>query len=217
MKKLIVMILALAMIFSIAACGCDHVAGQLQVKSVNATDLTMERTSTCTLCGKQMDMETSPVGIAPVNSSLHISPAAWFECLTTNIKTYDSSGMLVPMGVESEDGALLRSIVSPTGLKSVFSFYDIDGNVVTNDQSADHGIVHRIRMEAQFDNATTTTFYTLLMLMIMTNNSGWDNDSVNNLAKGIMAGESVSDNGYTYTLEIISPETHTVAVHIVAE
>jgi len=177
----------------------------------------MERTLSCTLCGKLMDTKSSPVGIAPVNSALHIGPAAWFECLTTNIKNYDSSGMLVPMAVESEDGALLRSIVSPTGFKSVISFFDIDENVVTNEQSADHGVVHRIRVEAQFDNDTATTFYTLLMLMAMTNNSGWDNDSVNDLAKRIMAGESVSDNGYTYTMEIISPETHTVAVHIVAE
>lgn len=217
MKKLISFALVLAMVFSMVACGCKHEAGEPQVKSVNITDLTMERTLSCTLCGKVMENQTSPVGIAPVNSAVPVGPAAWFECLTTNIKNYDSSGMLVPMGVESEDGALLRSIVSPSGFKSVISFFDKEGNVITNEQSADHGVVHRIRVEAQFDNDTATTFYTLLMLIAMTNNSGWDNDSVNALAKQIMGGESVNDNGYTYAMEIISPETHTVVVHIVAE
>ena len=125
--------------------------------------------------------------------------------------------MLVPMAVESEDGALLRSIVSPSGFKSVISFFDMDGNVITNEQSAQTNLIHRIRIEAQFDNATATTFYTLLMLMAMTNNSDWENESLNMLAKGIMGGESLTDNGYSYTMEIISRETHTVCVHIVAE
>ena len=133
MKKLICFALALAMAVSMAACGCDHVAGEPQVKSVNSTELTMERTISCTQCGKQMDTETVAVGIAPANSVMPIGPAAWFECLTTNIKTYDTSGMLVPMAVESEDGALLRSIVSPTGFKSVISFFDKDGNVYGGD------------------------------------------------------------------------------------
>lgn len=217
MKKLICFALALAMAVSMAACGCDHVAGEPQVKSVNSTELTMERTTSCTQCGKQMDTETVAVGIAPANSVMPIGPAAWFECLTTNIKNYDSSGMLVPMAVESEDGALLRSIVSPSGFKSVISFFDKDGNVIMDAQSADHGVVHRIRVEAQFDNSTATTFYTLLMLMAMTNNSQWDNDQVNALAKEIMSGASAADNGYSYTMEIVSPETHTVVVHIVAE
>ena len=217
MKKLISFALVLAMVFSMAACGCDHQAGAFQVKSVNSTDLTMERIQTCTLCGKQLEAETSPVGIAPVDSVMPIGPAAWFECLTTNIKNYDSSGMLVPMAVESEDGALLRSIVSPSGFKSVISFFDKDGNVITNEQSAQTNLIHRIRIEAQFDNATATTFYTLLMLMAMTNNSDWENESLNMLAKGIMGGESLTDNGYSYTMEIISRETHTVCVHIVAE
>ena len=217
MKKLIAFILAITMAFSMAACGCDHVAGEPEVKSVNSTDLTMERTAACTLCGKQIELETSPVGIAPENGAIPIGPAAWFECLTTNIKTYDTSGMLVPMDVESEDGALLRSIVSPTGFKSVISFFDKDDNVITNEQSADHGAVHRIRIEAQFDNSTATTFYTLLMLMAMTNNSAWESESLNALANGIMGGESLTDNGYTYTMEIISTATHTVVVHIEAE
>lgn len=217
MKKLICLVIALAFVFSMTACGCDHVAGEPQVKSVNSADLTMERTVSCTQCGKVMDTQTSPIGIAPENSVMPIGPAAWFECLTTNIKTYDSSGMLVPMAVESEDGALLRSIVSPSGFKSVISFFDKDENVITTEQGAETGIVHRIRVEAQFDNNTATTFYTLLMLMAMTNNSSWDNDSVNALAKTIMSGETVNDNGYSYTMEILSPETHTVAVYIVAE
>ena len=217
MKKLISFALVLALVFSMTACGCDHEAGEFQVKSVNSTDLTMERVQSCTKCEKQLNTETSPVGITPANGVMPIGPAAWFECLTTNIKTYDTSGMLVPMAVESEDGALLRSIVSPTGFKSVISFFDKDDNVITNEQSADHGAVHRIRIEAQFDNSTATTFYTLLMLMAMTNNSGWENESLNALAKGIMGGESLTDNGYTYTMQIVSPETHTVVVHIEAE
>ena len=217
MKKLISFALVVVLVFSMTACGCDHVAGDFQVISVNPTDLTMERVQSCTQCEKQLDTETSPVGIAPVNGVMPIGPAAWFECLTTNIKTYDSSGMLVPMDVESDDGALLRSIVSPSGFKSVISFFDKDDNVITNEQSAAHGAVHRIRVEAQFDNNTATTFYTMLMLMAMTNNCAWENESLNALAKGIMGGESLTDNGYTYTMEIISAATHTVVVHIEAE
>ena len=107
--------------------------------------------------------------------------------------------------------------MSPTGFKSVISFFDKDDNVIKAEQSADHGAVHRIRIEAQFDNNTAVTFYTLLMLMAMTNNSQWNNDQVNALAKGIMGGETITDNGYAYTMEIVSPETHTVVVHIEAE
>ena len=125
--------------------------------------------------------------------------------------------MLVPMGVESEDGALLRSIVSPNGFKSVISFFDTEENVITTEQADTPELTHRIRVEAQFDNDTATHFYTLIMLMAMTNNSDWDNESVNALAKAVMSGESVTDNGYTYTMEILSPITHTVGLYIVAE
>jgi len=217
MRKWIALILVLAMSMSLAACGCEHGSADIQLTDVDTAKLTAQWKVTCAECGKVIEKRDAATGVAPKDSTLQLTPAQWFECLTTNIKTYDSTGMLVPMGVESEDGAMLRSIVSPNGFKCVISFFDKEENVITTQQADTSELVHRIRVEAQFDNDTATHFYTLIMLMAMTNNSEWDNESVNNLAKAVMGGESVTDNGYSYTMEILSPITHTVALYIVAE
>ena len=217
MKKWIALILVLAMTLGLVGCGCEHFTADLRLTNVNTDKLTAKWEVTCVDCGKVIEKRDAATGVAPKNSTLQLTAAQWFECLTTNVKTYDSTGMLVPMAVESEDGAMLRSIVTPNGFKSVISFFDKEENVVTTEQADTAELVHRIRVEAQFENDATTHFYTLIMLMAMTNNSEWDNAAMNDLAKQIMGGQSVTDNGYTYTLEIISPITHTVALHIEAE
>ena len=217
MKKWIALILALAMTLAMAGCGCAHAATETTMQEVNAETHTAKLHTTCTECGKVVEKQDTPTGIAPQNGTMFLSPAAWFECLSTNINTYGKSASLVPMDVESEDGAILRSLVSPYGFQSVISFFDKEDKVITTEQGITGGTAHRIRVEAQFDNNSTTTFYTLIMLMAMTNNADWNNDGVNALAQKVMGGETVIDNGYSYTLEIISPITHTVALHITAE
>ena len=217
MKKWIAVILVLVMALTMAGCGCEHSAADMTLTDVDTGKLTAKWEVTCTACGKVIEKRDAATGVAPKNSTLQLTGAQWFECLTTNIKTYDSTGMLVPMGVESEDGAMLRSIVTPSGFQSVISFFDKEDNVITTEQAETTELVHRIRVEAQFDNDTATHFYTLIMLMAMTNNSDWDNAALNDLAAKVMRGESVTDNGYTYVMEIISPITHTVALHIEAE
>ena len=217
MKKWIALILALVMVFTMTGCGCEHSAADMKLADVDTAKLTAKWELTCTECGKVIEKQDAATGVAPKDGTLQLTPAQWFECLTTNIKTYDSTGMLVPMGVESEDGALLRSIVTPSGFQSVISFFDKDDNVITTEQADTAELVHRVRVEAQFDNDSTTHFYTLIMLMAMTNNADWDNTALNDLAAKVMNGEAVTDNGYTYVMEIISSITHTVALHIEAE
>ena len=217
MKKWTAFILALTMALSLAGCGCEHSAADLTLTDVNTDTLTAKWEVTCVDCGKVIEKRDAATGVAPKDSALQLTAAQWFACLSTNIKTFDSSGALVPMGVESEDGAFLQGIVSPNGLKSVISFFDKDENVINTEQADTAGLVHRIRVEAQFDNNTTTQFFTLIMLIALNNNSDWSNESVNDLATKVMSGETVTDNGYSYTLEIVSAITHTVALHIVAE
>lgn len=217
MKKLVLMILALAMIVSMAGCGCDHTAGDMQLIEVNTTELELKWEIPCTACGKVMETKTTAPGIAPVNSVLAMSPEEWFGCLTTILRTYDTTGTLMPTTAESQDGALLYSVLTLSGFKSVISFYDSEGNVLTTDQATERNKINRILVEAQFDNTMTESFYTLLLLMGMNNNDQWTSEGINLLGKQIMGGETVSDNGYTYGLQILSAEDHTVAVSITAE
>ena len=217
MKKFVLWILVLTMVLGMAGCGCEHVAGEAMLTEVDTAKLTAKWEVSCTQCGKQMEPRDTTTGVAPVDSTVRLSPQDWFACLPTNIKPYDTSRMLVPMAAESEDNAQLYSVVSPSGFKSVISFFDKEDVVITTDRSTEAGNIHRIRIEAQFDNDTSVTFYTLLLLMAMTNNGEWTNEGVNALCQQIMGGETVSDNGYTYSLQILSAENHTVAVNIVAE
>ena len=57
----------------------------------------------------------------------------------------------------------------------------------------------------------------LLMLVLLNNNAAMDPADANTLTAQIMQGEQVTDNGYTYAMEIISPQDHTVCVSITAE
>ena len=54
-------------------------------------------------------------------------------------------------------------------------------------------------------------------LVFLTNNSQLDPAGANTLAGQIMGGQTVTDNGYTYAMEITSVENHTVCVSITAE
>ena len=217
MKRLILIALALTMVLSMAACGCKHTAGELQLISVDSAALTAKWELPCTQCGKVMETKETPTGVSPTGSTLPLSPQDWFACLSTNIRTYDSTGSLMPAAAESQDNALLYTVVSMSGFRSVLSFFDADSNVVTLEQAAQTGLAHRIRLEAQFENETALEFYTLLLMIVMTNNSSWDTEGINALCKQIMDGQTVTDNGYSYTMEIQSVESHTVVVHIVAE
>ena len=213
MKRWIALCLVIAMVLTMTACGCEHSAAKMSLTDIDTAKLTAKWNATCVDCGKVIEKRDASTGVAPQDGAFLLTPSQWFECLTTNIKAYDASGMLTPMPVESEDGAILRSVVSPSGFKSVISFFDKEENVLTADSTQP---MHRIRVEAQFENDTATLFFTLVMPMAMTNNSQWDNNSLNALATQVMSGESVTDNGYTYTMEIISSITHTVVLHIEA-
>jgi hypothetical protein len=171
----------------------------------------------CTECGKVVEKRDAATGVAPQDGVLWLSAQEWFACLTSNLVAYDTSRMMAPLDVTADDSAQLYAVAAANGMKSVISFYDKNDQVITTAQAAEQRLVHRICIEAQFENDSAQAFYTLLMLMAMTNNSDWTNDSVNTLADQIMGGETVSDNGYTYSMEIISPLEHTVCVHIVAE
>ena len=57
----------------------------------------------------------------------------------------------------------------------------------------------------------------MLMLVILNNNSALEPADANTLTMQIMQGAEVTDNGYTYAMEIISVENHTVCVSITAE
>lgn len=243
MKKLVLMILALAMVLSMAGCGCDHqweeatcqapktcslcgqtqgetaghTPGQLSVASVDTANLTLTQEQLCGVCAEVLEVTESATGTAPVDGVLTLSPEEWFACLSTVIRTYESSGMLIPLEAESQDGALLYSVLTLSGFRSAIAFYDSEGNVLTTEQASERNKVHEICVEAQFDNTTAESFYTLLLLMGMNNNSQWTNDGVNQLGTQVMAGETVSDNGYCYSMQILSIEDHTVSVSIIAE
>ena len=217
MKRIVLLTLVAAMLLSMAGCGCDHTAGSQTLVSIDTAALTAKWEIPCTQCGKVIETLETSTGIAPMDGFLPISPVDWFACLTTNIKSYDTSGSLLPATAESQDDALLYTVVSMSGFRSVISFFDKEDTPITTAQAAEVGNAHRIRMDAQFENATTMEFYTLLLLITMTNSSEWTAEELNALCGRIMDGESVAHNGYTYTMQIVSPETHTVAVHIVAE
>lgn len=217
MKKFVLLTLVLAMVISMAACGCDHAAGDPQLISVDTTNLTIQWEVPCKDCGEVIETTESATGIAPVNGVMQLSPDEWFACLTTNIVQYGANQSLAPHSVESEDNALVQGIVSMAGMKAVISFWDPDGNTLTTEQREQRDITNSLCVEAQFTNDNVTDFYTMLMLFAITNNSELDLDGANALCSQIMAGDIVSDNGYSYSLAILSAENHTVALTITAE
>lgn len=243
MKKLISLVLALAIVFSMAACGCQHewqeatcktaktcaLCGETEgepaehapeawvVTSVDTQALSMAQDLNCAVCGELIATKDSSTGSAPVNSTVCISPDEWFNCLITNIASYGAGQSLYGYPVESADNALLHSIVTMSQMNAVFSFLDAEGNTITTDQRDMRGNVHNIRMDAQFTNDNAKEFFMLLMLVLINNNAELEPGDANTLCGQIMSGEQVTDNGYTYAMEIVSVENHTVCVSITAE
>ena len=242
MKKLISFALVLAMVFSMTAChehhweaatcvspktcsDCDATEGQPLghtlrewiVSAVDTAALTMTRELPCDVCGEIIETKTESTGMAPVNSVIHVSPDEWYACLVTNIQAYGAGQSLYGYPVESEDNALLHSIVSMSQMNAVFSFQDTDGVVVPTDDREVRSNIHNIRMDAQFTNDNAKEFFMLLMLVLLNNNASLDPADANTLTGQIMQGQEVSDNGFTYIMEIISAEDHTVCVSITAE
>ena len=242
MKKLIVMILALAMVFSLAGCGCDHqwaeatctapktytrcgetegaalthTSGELKVVSVDTENLTITQELSCARCGTVLETKEVSTGIAPLDGKMQLSPSEWFTCLTTNIYQYGANQTLLAFPVESEDDALVLAVMTLNDMKAVFTFRDAEGNILTAEQDQ-RNLANSICLEAQFTNATASEFYQLLMLVVLTNNSDMDPATANELAGKIMGFETVSSNGYAYNLQIVSKETHTVALTITTE
>lgn len=243
MKKFISFALVLAMAFSMAACGCSHqwqdatctapktcskcgetegeVLGhmprQLIVSAVDTENLTMTQDISCDVCGEVIETKTAPTGSAPVEGVILINPDEWYNCLLTNIRNYGAGQSLYDYPVESEDDALLHSVVTMSQMNAVFSFQDFDGNVITTESNELRSNIHSIRMEAQFTNDNAKEFFMLLMLVLLNNNAALEPADANTLTGQIMGGEKVTDNGYTYIMEIISVENHTVRVNIAAE
>ena len=243
MKKLISITLLLAMAVSMTACGCQHewqdagcttpktcilcgategeAAGHQQglqtVADVDPAHLSMTCETPCAVCGEVLESTTSATGIAPVGSVIAVSADEWYDCLLTNVKNYGAGQSLYGYPVESQDSTLLHSIVTMSQMNAVFSFNDAEGNALKTDSKDARGIIHNIRMDAQFTNDNVKEFMMLLMLVMINNNSQLDPAGANTLCGQIMGGQQVSDNGYTYAMEITSVENHTVCVSITAE
>lgn len=243
MKKLVLLTLVLAMVLSMAGCGCkhewndatcttpktcslcgetegdvlEHTPGPMEVASVDTAALTITYQQVCTVCGAALDTQTGSTGIAPADGKMALSPEEWYACLSTNIQQLGASQTMMAYGVtENEDGAYIPSVVSMSGMLTAISFYDDQGAVVTTANQAQRNLTHNICVEAQFTNDTAKAFYMFLMVVAMTNNSQLDAESANTIAGAIMGGEEITDNGYTYAMSITSVENHTVRVDIVA-
>lgn len=194
-----------------------HTSHSLIVSAVDTENLTMTQDLPCDVCGEIIETKTAPTGIAPVDSVIAVSPDEWYNCLLTNISNYGASQSLYGYPVESEDGALLHSVVTMSQMNAVFSFQNVDGNVITVDDQELRGNIHNIRMDAQFTNDNAKEFLMLLMLVMINNNASLETDAVSALAQEVMGGAVVTDNGYTYAMEIVSVEDHRVCVSITAE
>lgn len=243
MKNFVLLTLVLAMVFSMVGCGCDHqwqeatceapktcskcgeiqgeaaghTPGEWVIAEVNTDELTISHNLPCSVCGTVIEVKTSATGIAPVNGVIQVSPAEWYNCLLTSIQAYGAGQSLFGYPVESEDNALLHSVVSMSQMNAVFSFQDAAGNVITADDREVRSLIHNIRMDAQFTNDNAQEFFMLLMLVLLNNNSALEPADANTLTGQIMKGEQVADNGYTYAMEIISAQDHMVCVSITAE
>lgn len=243
MKRLISFALVLAFIFSMAACGCKHewqeatctapktcslcdetegeVAGHQPsaqtVANVDPANLSMTLETACAQCGEVLESTTSATGVAPVGSVFAVSADEWYDCLLTNVKNFGAAQSLYGHPVESQDGTLLHSIVTMSQMNAVFSFNDTEGSAIKTDSKDIRSAIHNIRIDAQFTNDNAKEFLMLLMLVFLTNNAQLDPAGANTLAGQIMGGQAVTDNGYTYAMEITSVENHTVCVSITAE
>lgn len=217
MKKWIALILALVMMLSMVGCGCKHANTTLLLHEADTEKLTAKWQKTCLDCQQILGYEESATGVAPSNGKLKLDANTWQQCLLTNISQLGAGQTLYGYPVESEDDALLHAVVSMSQMFAVFSYRDTDGNVITNQQSSNPDQVHNIYLEAQFTNDNAKEFYMLLMIILINNNSGLAYEDANTLAGQIMSGIPTADNGYTYSMEIISAQDHKVGVSITAE
>ena len=242
MKKILALCLAFALSISMIGCGCNHqwqaatcttpktcakcaetegeAAGHSTsewiVGSVNAANLTMTKELPCEVCGEVLETSTVSTGSAPVNSAIAISAEEWYNCLLTNIQANGMGQSIYGYPTEPTDDTLLYGLVSMSQMMIVFSFLDAEGNTITTEQASQRGIVHNIRMDAQFTNDNAKEFYVLLMILAINNNSNLAPEDANTLAGQVMAGNGVNDNGYAYAMEIVSKEDHRVCVSITA-
>lgn len=243
MKKIVLLTLALAMVFSMAACGCNHqwhdatclapktctlcgetqgaagahTAGEEKVAAVDAEKLIATMEVACADCGAVMESREGAPGMAPQNGKMRLSPMEWFNCLSTNIYQYGANNTLAAFTAESQDNALVLGVISFNGMKAAFTFLDAEGNIITTDRQDQRDLVNSVQVEGLFDNTTATEFYQLLMLLGITNNSAMDPAAANTLASSIMSFETVAENGYIYDMGILSAEDHKVLLTITAK
>lgn len=242
MKKQILLILVLAMVLSMVGChehhweaatcespkicnDCDategeplgHTPGEETITAVDAENLTVTYTISCSVCGKEMETRQADAWVTPVDGLVPLSADEWFQCLTTNIYRLGATQILVPQNGESEDNALIHGVVSFTGLKAAITFQDAEGTTITTDQGSIRNLAHTIQVDAQFTNDNASEFFKLLMLLVINNNGTLALEDASQLAGQIMSGVTVSDNGYTYDMAITSIADHMVRVEIIAE
>ena len=242
MKRFLAIMLALAMAAAMAGChqhhweeatcetpkicnDCDategeplgHTPGTEVITAVDTDALTITLDTICGRCGEVMETKQAPTGIAPADSALVISAEEWYNCLSTNIQLLGAGQTLYPYPAESQDGTYIQGVVTMSQMMTVFTFHDAQGNAITTQQQEDRGIVHNIRVDAQFTNDNAREFFMLLMVVLMNNNAELAPEDANTLTAQIMSGNQVSDNGFTYAMEIVSAADHTVCVSITAE
>lgn len=242
MKRILAVILVLTMAVSMAGC-CDHnwveatcvtpkscsncnaaegeplghTPGKEIVSAVDTEALTVTFDTPCERCGEVIESRQSSTGIAPVGSTLILSADEWYNCLSTNIKQLGAGQTLYPYPAESQDNTLIHGVVSVSQMGAVFTFNDADGTALTTDQREARGIIHNIRLDGQFTNDNVKEFFMLLMIVLINNNAELAPEDASTLVSQIMSGNQVSDNGYTYAMEIVSVADHTVCVSITAE
>ena len=243
MKKFVIFTLMLAMVLSMVGCGCDHqwqdatcsapktctrcgetsgealehTTGQLEIVSVDTAALTITYQLPCSTCGTVIETKDSSTGVAPVAGVMALSAEEWNACLATNIQQLGASQSLFPYPAEPEDDAVVHAVVSMYGMQAAISYYDTDGNVLTSAQKDTRNLIHNIYVQAQFTNDTAKEFFMFLMIVAMNNNSAMSPEYANTMAAQIMTGNTVTDNGYTYSMGILSAEDHTVYVDITAD
>lgn len=217
MKKLVLFALVLAMTLSMVGCGCDHEAGEAVVKDVDTANLKIQWDVPCSKCGKVMESKETSTGDTPLNGVMALSADEWFACLSTNIRNYGAEKVLMPIEAEAQDDTLLLSVIGISGLKSVLSFHDADGNAITPERRGERSVVKSIHVQAQFTNESATDFYKFLLATAITCNNELDMTTANELCSAVMSCNMVSNNGYSYVMGITSVEDHTVQVIISVE
>lgn len=214
MKRILSIALALAMLLTMAGCGCRHTPGSFTVSAVDTSALTMTLEQSCTACGKILETKECATSIAPAEGTMYLNPADWFSCLSANIRNYGASQSLMPVEPEAQEDTLLYSVVNLSGLKTVMSFHDKDGNALTTEQRSNSSTVQSIHIQAQFPNEAAPQFYILLAMIAITNNGELAPEEASQIADMIMGGMEVTDNGYVYQMVITSVEDQTVMLVI---